>query len=77
MTEKTQLFRDPQAHPSEVTRREGLGGAYPSYEGLCDWLADAEIVTLWHYYHDGKARLCKATYKKITIFWFSSSRGSL
>ncbi len=67
------LLRDPKVFPDPEVLKDSLREAYPVYEELMSGITGPEygIVLEWRYYNDGKAWLCKAVYKKKTIFWLS------
>jgi len=75
---ETQLLREPEIFPSKEVLRSALGNEiYGVLEELENTLTHKEFgITLeWRYYHDGKAWLCKAFYKKKTVFWLSVWEG--
>jgi hypothetical protein len=65
------LLRDPDINPTKEVLKSALGGSYPLFDELMGILAVHEIVPEWNYYRDGKAWLCKAVYRKKTVFWLS------
>lgn len=70
---ETQLLRDQEIFPSEAVLKQTLGSSYSAFEGLMKAVSDTGygIVPQWNYYKDGRAWLCKACYKKKTVFWLS------
>jgi len=75
---ETQLLKDPEIFPSKEVLKNALGSEiYSVLEELETRLTQKEFgITLeWRYYQDGKAWLCKACYKKKTIFWLSVWEG--
>jgi hypothetical protein len=73
--DETIEFRDPDACPDEATLKAALGRGYPAYLALLDLLGEYGITPEWRYYNDGKAWLCKATWKAKTVAWMSARRG--
>ncbi len=67
------LLKDPLVYPDEDTLAQSLGKIYPVYSALIKAItsADFNLVVEWNYYKDGKAWLCKVSYKKKTVFWLS------
>lgn len=70
---ETILLRDQQIPPTAEVLSESLGTVYSVYEALLKAItsADFNLVVEWNYYKDGKAWLCKVSFKKKTIFWLS------
>jgi hypothetical protein len=70
---ETMLLKDPQVFPTMEVLEATLGSNYSVYEELIKEITDSKIglVPQWRYYNDGKAWLCKVSYKKKTIFWLS------
>jgi hypothetical protein len=48
-----------------------LGDVFNAYQELETLIIEKELSLNWNYYKDGKAYLCKVTYKKKTVFWLS------
>lgn len=73
-TEKqVMLFRDAGIPPSAKTIEVGLGqDVYRVYKQLLE-IMDYELGlnAEWNFYKDGKAWLCKVSFKKKTILWLS------
>jgi len=67
-----QLLTDPDQLPDnklfEGILSEQLNQIYLQIETIISALG---LTAAWHYYHDGKAWLCKITHKKKTIVWLS------
>jgi len=83
-TEKKQLLRDPDIHPTNNVLSELLGDGYEGYTAFLEMLANLEIKLEWRYYFDGKAWLGKGLYqwktkrgseKEKTVFWLSAWEG--
>jgi hypothetical protein len=68
---ETHLLRDQQVYPTEDVLRNAMGESYAAFEELMDNAINNGLAVEWHYYNDGKAWLCKAIFKKKTIFWLS------
>ena len=73
MTENI-LLRDSKVNPTNEILENALGkDIFQVYEELIKIITDVEfeLKPEWNFYKDGKAWLCKVTYKKKTIFWLS------
>jgi len=70
---ETQLLREKDILPTMEVLEYALGESFPTYSELMGIITNPEfgLVTQWHYYNDGKAWLCKVSYKKKTVFWLS------
>ena len=70
---ETQLLREQHISPTKEVLKNALGDSYLVYEALIEIITDSKyrLVTVWNYYKDGKAWLCKVSYKKKTVFWLS------
>ena len=70
---ETIFLRNPQILPAEEVIENALGDSYSAYEDLMKTITDTRwgLVPKWNYYKDGKAWLCKVSYKKKTVFWLS------
>lgn len=68
-----QLLIDENIFPDEKTLKETATNLYPLYEEIINTITDKtfNLAVEWRYYKDGKSWLCKATYKKKTVFWLS------
>jgi hypothetical protein len=68
------LFKNPGVFPTEAILAEALGTHYLVYKALMNRMEqpDLDIHPEWRYYNDGKAWLCKMTFRKKTIFWLSA-----
>ncbi len=68
-----QLLKEHHISPTKEVLENALGDSYIVYEKLIEIITDSKygLVTVWNYYKDGKAWLCKVCYKKKTIFWLS------
>ena len=75
-TEKPALT-DPQVPPSVPALKSALGASYAAYRKLIDTICDEpyRLAQEWKYFRDGKAWLCKITFKKKTVFWLSAWQG--
>lgn len=69
----TPLLRDQQVFPAEEALKNSLGPAYSAFEELMKTIKSPQygLEPQWNYYNDGKAWLCKACFKKKTVFWLS------
>jgi len=67
------LLNDPGIEPSADIIEAALGSSYSTYAELITIVSGEKygIEPQWNYYKDGKAWLCKAVFKKKTIFWLS------
>lgn len=68
-----QPLKDPEVFPSLEVLEKVLGKTYPVFEEFMK-AAESEEFGLrpeWRYYKDGKACLCKITFKKKTVVWLS------
>jgi len=67
------ILNDPQILPDKEVLKNTLGGSYFAYEELMKIISSSEfgIETEWNYYKDGNSWLCKAIFKKKTVFWLS------
>ena len=72
------LLNDQGVYPSEEVLQEILGAVYPVYAEFVRTVTgpEYELIPQWNYYKDGKSWLCKATFRKKTIFWLSVWEGS-
>ncbi len=73
MTENL-LLRDSEINPTNEVIENALGKEiFLVYQELIKIISDVpfELIPEWNFYKDGKAWLCKVTYKKKTIFWLS------
>ncbi len=68
-----QLLRDENIFPSEDVLKNALYNLYPVYKELMDTIESEKygLTHQWNYYKDGKAWLCKISYKKKTVIWLS------
>ena len=72
MSDEIQLLRVKDVYPNASVLTEALGkDVFEVYEALMNMSDELEFSPEWRYYNDGKAWLCKVTYKKKTIFWLS------
>ena len=73
MTENL-LLRDSEINPTSEVLEKALGkDIFQVYETLIKTITNVEfeLKPEWNFYKDGKAWLCKVTYKKKTVFWLS------
>lgn len=73
MTENL-LLRDSEINPTNEVLENALGkDIFLVYEDLIEIITNVEfeLKPEWNFYKDGKAWLCKVTYKKKTVFWLS------
>jgi hypothetical protein len=70
---ETMLLREPEVLPTKEVLERVLGERFSVLNELIDIITKPEndLVLDWRYYKDGKAWLCKASYKKKTVFWLS------
>ena len=72
MSDEIQLLRVKDVYPNASVLTEALGTeVFEVYEALMTMSDELGFCPEWRYYNDGKAWLCKVTYKKKTIFWLS------
>ena len=69
-----QLLKDPAIIPNSESLRIALGNElFNVYEKLIHTITqDISAEYEWRYYNDGKAWLCKVTFKKKTLCWISA-----
>ncbi len=68
-----QLLKDPDILPTAEVLEKVLGKKYPVFREFLN-SAESEEFKLspeWRYYKDGKAWLCKITFRKKTVVWLS------
>ena len=68
-----QLLKDPEISPTKEVLKMVLGEKYPVFREFMN-TAESEELKLkpeWRYYKDGKAWLCKITFRKKTVVWLS------
>jgi len=67
------LLKDPEVFPTEGVLKEVLAESWPAYDELLKevQLPGYGLTPYWNYYKDGKAWLCKVSFKKKTVFWLS------
>ena len=68
-----QLLKDPDVLPTQEVLEKVLGKKYPVFREFME-TAESEKFKLtpeWRYYKDGKAWLCKITFRKKTVVWLS------
>ena len=66
---------DESTYPDEPVLRNVLGSTYDSYCALLDLFDRHHLKSVWRYYQDGKAWLCKVRKGKKTIVWMSAWKG--
>ncbi len=70
--ESIQLLKNPELYPDEKYLGEILqAGLFNTYLEFIRKLTDLGLAWEWRYYNDGKAWLCKVTFKKKTVAWVS------
>lgn len=71
------LLRDPSVKPTDEVLAQALGKSFAAYEAMRETVANPPygLELSWRYYNDGKAWLCKACFKKKTVFWMSAWPG--
>ncbi len=68
-----QLLKEPDILPTKEVLEKVLGKKYPVFREFMN-TAESEELKLkpeWRYYKDGKAWLCKITFRKKTVVWLS------
>lgn len=66
------LLRDKDTEPTVEVLKSALGNeVYDIYGEFTGNVESIGIKLQWRYYNDGKAWLCKAVWKKKTVFWLS------
>ncbi len=68
-----QLLKDPDVSPTAEVLEKVLGKKYPVFKEFMNTAEseDFKFNPEWRYYKDGKAWLCKITFKKKTVVWLS------
>jgi hypothetical protein len=68
-----QLLRERDVLPAAEVLEDALGGSYSVFNELVGIITkpDFGLALQWNYYNDGKAWLCKVSYKNKTVFWLS------
>jgi hypothetical protein len=71
------LLRDPDIPPSDEVLKSVLRASYSAYVEMIKTITGPEygLTLQWNFYRDGKAWLCKVSYKKKTVFWLSVWEG--
>jgi hypothetical protein len=69
----TLLLKDQDIHPTDEVIEKAVRESYPAYAVFLKTISGPEygLMPEWNYYKDGKAWLCKVTFKKKTVFWLS------
>lgn len=70
---EAQLLRKQDVYPCQEVIEGALRSSYPVFAEFEKIITDQPfaLVPEWNYYKDGKAWLCKLSYKKKTVFWLS------
>lgn len=69
------LLRDPNIPISSEVLAEALGDAFGAYQTLeKDLIERLGLIYQWNFYKDGKAWLCKVSFKKNGFLAFSVGR---
>lgn len=70
---ETPLLREKDILPGKEILAKVLRESYSAYEVMLEKISDPRyaLTTTWNYYNDGKAWLCKVSFKKKTVFWLS------
>lgn len=70
---ETQLLREENPFPDAGVLKLNLGDIYDVYAGLVSIITPVpySLQMEWNYYKDGKAWLCKITFRKKTVIWLS------
>ena len=73
MDTNDQLLKDPDTYPSSEVLKKECGSYYPVLEVFLETISEDPFGLLpeWRFYNDGKAWLCKISYKKKTVAWMS------
>lgn len=73
MIMEIQLLREEEILPEKEVIAKALQNAYEVFEEFTDIITnpDFQLTPEWNYYKDGKAWLCKITFKKKTVCWLS------
>lgn len=71
------LLNDKNIPVTEEVLLKTLGKSFTVYKKMMEAITGPEcgLVPEWRYYNDGKAWLCKVTFKKKTVFWLSAWDG--
>jgi hypothetical protein len=74
---KTQLLRDESVQPTSGIIAQALGEADEAYCVFLRKIGETpyDFNEEWRYYNDGKAWLCKITFKNKTVLWLSVWNG--
>lgn len=70
---ETQLLREENPFPDAGVLKLNLGDIYDVYAVLASIITNepCSLQMEWNYYKDGKAWLCKITFRKKTVMWLS------
>lgn len=68
---ENQLLRDLTVPPTNEVLEMSLGECFETYQKFIESVKAEGMATGWNYYKDGKAWLCKITYKNKTVCWLS------
>lgn len=72
--DEIQLLRDAEITPTmDVLKNVVVKDIFSVYEKIYKTITSSEfeLNPEWNFYKDGKAWLCKVSYKKKTVFWLS------
>ena len=74
-----QLLKDREVFPATEVLKQELGNSLSDvYSALIRTITqDLSAEYEWRYYNDGKAWLCKLTFKKKTLCWLSAWEGCI
>lgn len=77
MIMEIQLLREEEILPEKEVIAKALQNAHEVFEEFTDVITnpDFQLTPEWNYYKDGKAWLCKITFKKKTVCWLSVWNG--
>lgn len=69
----TQLLREESVQPTSLIIAQALGEANETYRFFAQKIREKpfDFNEEWRYYNDGKAWLCKITFKNKTVLWLS------
>ncbi len=77
MTEPVIQLRHAEVYPASSVLEGVLGRSHIAFGRFMEAIGgpDYALMPEWRYYKDGKAWLCKISYKKKTICWLSAWNG--
>jgi hypothetical protein len=68
-----QLLNDKNEYPDDKVLGKYLGPTKPMWDFFVNPISSdfSSMALLWNFYNDGKAWLCKLSFKKKTMCWIS------